>query len=248
MAEIRCPNCGKNNPDLLDVCQFCLAPLKPNSVLRMGEQPTKKHTGELEPILPDWLKDVRQQARDSADEDAAHAAKHPKAKDEPVDLLAGLASQTDSAEEDVPDWLASITPPTESKAEAPPPTSSETDFFAQFDRSRSDPQGEAAEETVPTSQEQDELSDWFARAAGQPEETVELDDDALPVEGGWSSNRDAPAPAPRQPAPQAEEDLSWLRNLEETAKQTGDLKPPKLESDRTASFEAPFTPSPSDSS
>ena len=247
MAEIRCPNCGRNNPDLLDVCQFCMTPLKPDAVLRAGEQPTKKHTGELEPILPDWLKDVRQQARDSADEDAAQAATRPKAKDEPPDLLAGLASQTGSEEENVPDWLASITPPAESTAGAAPSTSSETDFFAQLDRSRSHPQGEPSEGTVYKSEEQDELSDWFSRAAGQPEETIELDEDPLPLEGGWASSPDVPVPAPRQPAPQ-EEDLSWLRNLEETSKQTGDLKPPKLESDRTASFEAPFTSSPFESS
>ena len=74
MADIRCPNCGKNNPDFLDVCQFCQTPLKPESVLRIGEKPTKKNTGELESILPDWLKDMRQQARDAAEEEAAQAA------------------------------------------------------------------------------------------------------------------------------------------------------------------------------
>ncbi len=69
MAVIRCPNCGKENPDFLDVCQFCQAPLSPG--LRIGDKPTKKNTGELEPVLPDWLRDIRQQARDLAEEDAA---------------------------------------------------------------------------------------------------------------------------------------------------------------------------------
>ncbi|HSL29582.1 MAG TPA: hypothetical protein VK900_10315 [Anaerolineales bacterium] len=239
MAEIRCPNCGKNNPELLDACQFCLTPLKPDSVLRIGEQPTKKHTGELEPILPDWLKDVRQQARDSADEDAARAASQPKATDEPVDLLAGLASQTDSDDEEVPDWLASIAPPAESGAKATPSTPAETDFFAQFDRSRSEP--EAAEENPTASEQRDELSDWFSRTAEQPEETVELEDEALPMDRSWASSYDAPAPP-------EEEDLSWLRNLEETAKQTGDLKPHARETDWTANLDAPSTPFPSNSS
>ena len=94
MAELRCPNCGKNNPDILDVCQFCQTPLKPEVVLRIGQNPTKKNTGELESVLPEWLKDVRQQARDSAEEEAAQAAAQPKVqKNEPPDLLAGLASQ-----------------------------------------------------------------------------------------------------------------------------------------------------------
>ena len=74
MADIRCPNCGKNNPDILDVCQFCQTPLKPQSTLRIGQSPTKKNTGELESVLPDWLRDVRQQARDSAEADAQVAA------------------------------------------------------------------------------------------------------------------------------------------------------------------------------
>src|SRR5215211_8315329 len=109
MAEIRCPNCGRNNPDLLDVCQFCQTPLKPESVLHIGEKPTKKNTGELQSVLPDWLKDIQQQSKDAAAEDAAQAAANPRPpKNEPPDLLAGLASQADAEEEDVPDWLASI--------------------------------------------------------------------------------------------------------------------------------------------
>src|SRR5215211_4566330 len=140
MAEIRCPNCGRNNPDLLDVCQFCQTPLKPESVLRSGEKPTKKNTGELESVLPDWLKDMRQQSKDAAEDDAAQAAASPRLqKSEPPDLLAGLASQASGGEEeDVPDWLASINPPAKS-IPSPPPASapadaSREDFFAQFNR------------------------------------------------------------------------------------------------------------------
>ena len=64
MADIRCPNCGKDNPDFLDVCQFCQTPLKPESMVHTGEKPTKKNTGELEGVLPEWLRDTRQQARE----------------------------------------------------------------------------------------------------------------------------------------------------------------------------------------
>ena len=79
MAELRCPNCGRNNPDLLDICQFCQTPLKPEAVLRSGEKPTKKNTGELESVLPEWLKDMRQQAKDAAEEqEAAQAAADSK--------------------------------------------------------------------------------------------------------------------------------------------------------------------------
>ena len=121
MTEIRCPNCGRNNPDLLDVCQFCQTRLRPESVLHSGEKPTKKNTGELQSILPDWLKDIQQQSKDAAQEDAAQAAgRTVSEKDEPPDLLAGLASQAGSADdEDVPDWLASLNP--EAKAKPPAP-------------------------------------------------------------------------------------------------------------------------------
>ena len=241
MADIRCPNCGKNNPDLLDVCQFCLTPLKPEPVLRIGDQPTKKNTGELEPILPDWLKDVRQQARDSAEEEAAQAANQPKpAKDDPLDLLAGLSSQSGSDEEQIPDWLANLNPPAEPKPQSAP--TPESDFFSQFEKNRTEPVSERAQEETP-SPEKDELSEWFTQAAGQPDEFVDLDQDAGQTDQGWRSSFETPGSSARETVPQEEEDLSWLRNLEETAKQTGDLKAPKLDSDWMANFESPATPS-----
>ena len=112
MAVILCPNCGKENPDSLSVCQYCQTPLVPGSSMRIGDKPTKKNTGELETVLPDWLRDVRQQARDSAEQEASEAATMPKIKkEEPPDLLAGLASQSSKSEdEDLPDWLASLAP------------------------------------------------------------------------------------------------------------------------------------------
>ena len=101
MADILCPNCKQNNPDFLDVCQFCQTPLKPESMVHIGEKPTKKGTGELENALPEWLKDMRQQSRESAEEDAAQTAAQPKVqKNEAPDLLAGLASQTRRAEDE----------------------------------------------------------------------------------------------------------------------------------------------------
>lgn len=257
MAEIRCPKCGRNNPDLLDVCQFCQTPLKSDSVLHIGQTPTKKNTGELEAILPDWLKDVRQQARSSAEEDAAQAASQPKAeKDEPPDLLAGLASQTSAAsEEEIPDWLASINPELGRKPASPSagpmsstPAPAGSDFFAQFNRNEAQPAGEpaqpdvsppfeAAADALPGSTENDDLSKWFARAAEQPEEIVQFDPESgRPDEGSWKGTHR------EEPAPKEEEDLSWLHNLENASKQTGDLQAPKPGSDWMANFETPSTP------
>jgi hypothetical protein len=258
MAELRCPNCGKSNPDFLDICQFCKTPLKPEATLRIGQTPTKKNTGELESALPDWLKDVRQQARDSAEAEAAQAASQPRPqKNEPPDLLAGLASQTsDAGEEDVPDWLARINPPAQSKPSAPSDSAPEpgTDFFAQFNQGESKP-GPGSQpvqrESSPWANmgnqsspaEKDELSDWFATASEQPEETVELDPDAGQDDMGWASNLGSLSSSAEQSAPKEEEDLSWLHNLEATAKQTGDLQAPKPEMDWNTNFELPATPS-----
>src|SRR5919109_217735 len=153
MADIRCPSCGKNNPDFLDYCQFCQSPLKPDSMLHAGERPTKKNTGELQSVLPQWLREVQQQAQQSAEENAAQEVNRPKVqKEEPPDLLAGLASQTGADDDDIPDWLANINPvPGKPSAEL----SSEPDPSQTPDDSLS-PMGES-EEQPGAGEEKDEL-------------------------------------------------------------------------------------------
>ncbi len=68
MAEIRCPMCGKPNPDELDVCKFCQARLKPliidqpaeEPIIRPLDEPAKKAVEDLEPSAPDWEQSLRQ--------------------------------------------------------------------------------------------------------------------------------------------------------------------------------------------
>ena len=232
MAEIRCPSCGKNNPDFLDACQFCQSPLRSESTLHIGESPVKKDTGELEPILPQWLRDVRKQGRESAEEDAAEEAAKPKVqKNEPPDLLAGLASQARDQEDEIPDWLASINPPTKPKTVSSPEP--ETDFFAQFNKSEPasvEPVNEPALEEIPSwisradkssttqpAEEKDELSEWLAKASAEPSVPIEMDSDTP----DWTKNLDSPSYSFNEPAPiqKEEEDLGWLRTLEDSAKQ-----------------------------
>ena len=134
MASLICPTCGKDNPDFLDDCQFCQTPLR-REALNIGEGPTKKSTGELEGVLPDWLKEARQQARDAAEEvDDEKFSTQPKIDKAPPDLLAGLAFQSAADDdEEVPDWLASLNPVAEKKTlkQEPAPAESEPpDFFA----------------------------------------------------------------------------------------------------------------------
>jgi len=244
MADIRCPHCGKQNPDFLDVCQFCQSPLKSESMMHPGDKPTKKNTGELEGVLPDWLKDARQQARDLAEENAAEEAARPKPqKEEPLDLLAGLAFQSGKGdEEEVPDWLASLSSKDKPGKPIPPstPPAPAPDFFAQFNQSAPKPDEQPAQEEETSSSmsnfgaqpqqapERDELSEWFARASEQPAEEIAEEPDLSQIDSGWSLKPEQPA---EQATPREEEDLTWLRNLEEESKKTDDLSPPKQEAD-----------------
>ncbi len=247
MADIRCPNCKKNNPDFLDVCQFCQTPLKPESMVHIGEKPTKKGTGELENALPEWLREMRQQSRESAEEDAAQTAAHPKVqKNEVPDLLAGLASQTKRAEDDdIPDWLSSINPIAKQKPLAPAAPEPETDFFAQFNKSTSESPAaqveKPSEKNAPSqaSTEKDELSAWFSQAAEQPAEPVSLEPDTSQNDMRWMSSFDSPATPAHEPAPKEEEDLGWLHDLEASSKQTGDLAKPKQDTSWTPNIQTP---------
>ena len=123
MADvIKCPSCGENNPADAAFCQFCQTRLAPSTgnlqgndgSIKPGQLPTKKSTAELEPILPQWLRDARQKAQQ--DDDQPEEQKLPPqvdARTRPVksnDLLDGLQSQAgDDEEEETPDWLANIT-------------------------------------------------------------------------------------------------------------------------------------------
>ena len=210
MAEIRCPNCGKENPDFLDTCQFCQSPLPPSDlVVRIGEGPTPKSTGELEQILPDWLKEARQQGKKEvekkeAEEEALFPPARPKVQQEPPDLLAGLISQTEFDEEELPDWLTGIAPSLKKEEPAPPSPQESTAPFPFLD------------ETQPPA----DKTEWFPQETGKPAaSSVEEDLDWLNKLGAIPPQE----PAPAQPA--AGEDLGWLRELEASAKETEEPAP-----------------------
>jgi hypothetical protein len=252
MADIRCPNCGKNNPDFLDYCQFCQTPLKPESTLRIGDKPVKKNTGELEPVLPEWLRDVRQQARDAAEEDQAQSVSMPKVqKEEPPDLLAGLAFQSQNAdEEEVPDWLSRLGGASKKEKPVATPAEPASDFFAQFEKNPPAKEEPApSEEKTPSGMSkqqapaEDELSAWFAKASEEPAEPLPEHSDLSHVDSGWGIQNES-IPFPQQPAKE-EEDLSWLHNLEEESKKTGELSTPKEETDWFADAGTPAPTPPS---
>jgi len=219
MADIRCPNCGKDNPDSLDLCQFCQSPLKPESRLHIGQKPTKKNTGELESVLPDWLRDVRQQARESAEANAAQEAAQPKVqKNEAPDLLAGLASQARADDDELPDWMAGISPGVRAKPSGIPSDEPETDAS----------QEDSSSGMEETQEQKDELSEWFSRTSQQPSEPFIFEPVESQDSSNWMSDLNASTTSLQQPTPPKEqEDLSWLRNLEASAKQSSEPSEPQ---------------------
>ena len=237
MASLTCPNCGRDNPDFLDDCQFCQTALRREATLNIGENPTKKSTGELEGVLPDWLRDARQQARDSAEEEAAKEASKPKnQKEEPLDLLAGLAFQAGSDEEEVPDWLSAINPVQDKKTpvSSKPKNAEEaqpSDFFAQFEQTNQKlvdtsptiplpgdvPQDDALPWMSGTTDDsqKDELTDWFSQTSAQSGDPFAFD--AGGTRSGGMNNFNAPI-SQEPAASEQPEDLSWLHELEASTK------------------------------
>jgi hypothetical protein len=91
MAEIRCPMCGKLNPEELDVCQFCQARLKPliahqDDSLNKSKESTspsdsKKNGSDVSEIpIPDWLRAMGQ-----SDEELPEGTEERKKNDEKVE-------------------------------------------------------------------------------------------------------------------------------------------------------------------
>jgi hypothetical protein len=117
MADIICPNCGMPNSPEQNACSFCNQPLKSSEKIRPGEAPTKKTTAELEAVLPEWLREARASARnvERLENPAATFQPEPEKpapkKEEPFDLLAGLASAADEDQDDeLPAWMRGAAP------------------------------------------------------------------------------------------------------------------------------------------
>ncbi len=240
MADIiKCSVCGESNQSDQEFCQFCQSRLQPltgplkgmSETLKPGQIPTKKNTGELEPILPQWLREARSSARKNSEDDAAQAAQQPQ-ESHPAssggDLLAGLHATRqaqDNEEEDVPDWLTSITGETP-KTKKSQPESSEVRWVElggknDFPQGQEEPAANVASDTppwlaglassTPMSDEKDELTDWFRDASGiqkpsQPQQPPPVEDDSFS-------------------APPADDTPDWLRAMAAESEVQSDSKP-----------------------
>ena len=259
MAEIKCPMCSKPNPAELDVCQFCEARLKPltdelsrsQPPIHPGEEPTDMDTGQLEPVLPQWLREVRQQARDSAEEDAeqASAAEEARQLDEASDLLAGLQSQSD--DEEVPDWLAGLRGEA-GQAESEEPSTEEDDLAALRNMLGEDaPATQEAEAgalpgwisdmgTEETDQaDVDELSAFLADGTTEEPSQTEAQPTASGSDFGWNADFEMDSglrPDSSEESSPFETNLpAWLQGADETPKEeTESGFPMGIDSEETA--------------
>jgi hypothetical protein len=236
MADlIKCPSCGQSNPPGQKFCQRCQTPLQTEGEAPIipGQAPTKKVTAELEPILPQWLKDARDTARNTVEEEGDLPSK-PQEKKTPApaeDLLAGLQSQaTDDGEEEIPDWLANIT----GIAPKSTPTPAEpSDIFPGGPVLSESPEEETEApdwlrgiaDAQPQAGEKDELTEWFRSesAAEQPQSTeyTPAFDVTLPGDDetpDWLNRLETDSPkagetAPGTVPPEETDTPDWLKKM-----------------------------------
>jgi len=240
MEGINCPVCGEMNPANTEFCQNCRSRLTPltgplkgeDAPIQPGQIPTKKVTAELEPILPQWLRDAREKARQSASEETADSSFAAPTSVPPVpstpDLLAGLASQGNDEEEAVPDWLVSLTgnapanvPPKKKKNE---PDAGDIQV-KRVDLGSSDvfeepSSGIGATQTPSDSPVQNSAPSWMAPQEPAPDKD-ELADWLSRADQSSDSHQNQSS-APVQPtesnpsffSSSTSEDTDWLKNLE----------------------------------
>lgn len=214
-AMITCHVCGDINPAEAEFCQKCQSRLRPpvdmfkemDEPIQPGQAPTKKNTAELEPLLPQWLRDAREMAREVAEKEAKQAPQNTQRRPDAAepDLLAGLNSQSQDEEEEIPDWLANITgtkqKPKKAEAEEEPSgihwveLGKPDDFMLEGES----PGLHAAQPPATAAEETDEgaLPPWLSGAAAADEGVDKL--------GEWLRQADAQAhPLSGEPPPKTE--------------------------------------------
>ena len=234
MAEVKCPMCGKPNPDDRDTCQFCDARLKPlihpspddRAPLQPGDAPVKKDTSEFEgsgyrerlakqgPIAPG---DVPTKKDTSELERALPAwLRQARNPDRPLDLDPGEAKPDEgpasvseggpASSSGLPDWLADLASGKESKADT----------------------GKLLSGLASQTGDEDEVPGWLTDLRGEddtaafgtapePEDSLpqaESDDWLSRLSGDTAAQEESPQP-PFEAGPPAEEAApDWLASLQ----------------------------------
>lgn len=182
MAEVRCPMCGKPNPDDLEVCQYCQARLKPLIISSSPEEPSEEgastppeeeaypeeKTPEIPPTQPDWLQpDWLQSLRRGGATDELGEQGEPE-PEEPPDWAEDEAGEETAQEPEIEgltapeeppkdtDWLDSLRPRTHIEREEPKQPQEEIPEWLERIRSR-----QKSEESVPPPADVDDETEEF---------------------------------------------------------------------------------------
>ena len=210
MSDVRCPMCGKPNPEQAEICNYCQARLKPFNL-------SSSAPAGNEPEVPNWLTSLR-----GSDQD------QPESSDqsEPVsDLVTGLRLKTSAeeveqagaeqpdysgvaggADRQVPDWLAAA----EQSLQAEGDQSTLPDWLGQAGYSSQAAPSRTSDEPSSWLPPKDELEDISAEASSSgsvaPFQFAEMENEpeltaAENVTGSRSEDTIAA-------------DLSWLDEME----------------------------------
>lgn len=199
MTDVLCPHCGLPNPPGQDECSFCgksIPVAGGSNAIRPGDTPTKKITAELEPVLPEWLREAREKARrveaEAATDESRAEAQTPEPKEKAPDLLAGLASASrEDREDEIPEWMRGAAPVSvPARASDPTPTFPRRQEIRWEEENEEDAMGGMANPPIPSAPESgdamlpwmqeatgakpaednnDEVSDWLAERTGKPQ-------------------------------------------------------------------------------
>jgi hypothetical protein len=244
MADIRCPMCGKLNPDDRDECQHCQARLTP-----LGIKPFP--TGSLEPEdegggLPDWLSAARESSPSSDDDPfETEESEDPadwlsRLQDDPEPEVAPLAEakSPDGSEPESDggdsDWLERIRSLRDQGEIVESPTASVTPTPPAFQDVKNDDNDgnqipdwlddlHAERGSQPSGPDQkvslpasdsDEIPNWFSEISEQVESSAE-EPDQLPTWMTSVTEPEDPTPEPAESAAEVETP-DWLSNLAPT--------------------------------
>ena len=191
MADVRCPMCGKLNPEKLEECQFCGARLKPvlglpsgnSETIKPGDEPVKRTTTDLEkvnltrgaPIRPGEAPTKKNTAeleralpswlrnlRNTKRPAEGESLAEPTAEESSPSPVASKPVPAKDSSEGLPDWLTGLNQAASEEEEVP-------DWLAGM-------RGGKSVESAPTPAADEELSpglsnaDWMARLGGEPQE------------------------------------------------------------------------------
>jgi hypothetical protein len=221
MADIRCPMCGKTNPDQLDQCQFCEARLKPLISPSASDDIFNFQDDAEEESLPDWFDGGLDDFDDSEDDTPfdggmddflSRIGEDADSDDIPEVQIdqSRAATRMDFDGNGVPDWLEDLeterTTPAFDDVLSDDTFDTETPSWMTADQDDTDPLSDsegladwlASEDDQPpvATGDEEEPPAWLTQFGSQdtiPVEDADLEDDDLPA---WLAGEDVVANEP----------------------------------------------------